>query len=175
MQLCNHFNIPINHRTPHAHFPSFIYDYIFLMIKRFGITHDELLKGSVNNIYKRIICDKNQQNNSFRSHCIFSKCLPSYLQTFNYKLHFNLLPVKTMFQEYALDTDSRCCFCDVGPENIYHLFGTCEKLKTERIFIYAPRNQPTHLIFSLSIFLQRYTKKRSKRSRSFWFNENIRV
>ena len=34
-----------------------------------------------------------------------------------------------MFTEYALDTDSRCYFCDVGPESIWHIFGTCEKLK----------------------------------------------
>ena len=34
-----------------------------------------------------------------------------------------------MFQEYALDNDSRCGFCDIGPESIFHLFGTCEKLK----------------------------------------------
>ena len=56
--------------------------------------------------------------------------LPSYLQSFNFKLHNNLLPVRTMFQEYALDTDSRCMFCRVGPETTFHLFGTCEKLKT---------------------------------------------
>ena len=99
------------------------------MIKWFRISLDELIKGSVNQIYKRIIVDKNKQSMNFRSHCIFFKCLPSYLQSFNYKLHFNLLPVKTMFQEYALDTDSRCYFCDVGPESIFHLFGTCERLK----------------------------------------------
>ena len=63
---------------------------------------------------------------------IFAKGLPSYLQTFNYKLYKNILPVKTMFTEYALDTDSRCYFCDVGPESIWHLFGTCEKLKQAR-------------------------------------------
>ena len=57
------------------------------------------------------------------------KGLPSYLQSFNYKLHFNLLPVKTMFREYLLDNDSCCTFCQIGPESILHLFGSCEKLR----------------------------------------------
>ncbi len=104
MQLCSYFNIPVNNRTPHASSPSFIYNYIIHMIKWFKITHDELTKGSVNSIYKRIVCDMNKRTGSFRSHCIFAKVLPSYLQTFNYKLHFNLLPLRTMFEEYALDT-----------------------------------------------------------------------
>ena len=30
---------------------------------------------------------------------------------------------------YALDTDSRCYFCGCGPENEWHLFGKCDKLK----------------------------------------------
>ena len=34
-----------------------------------------------------------------------------------------------MFKEWRLDNDSCCYFCGVGPESIYHLFGTCEKLK----------------------------------------------
>ena len=58
-----------------------------------------------------------------------AKFLPSYLQTFNYKLHFDMLPVKTMFREYALDNDSVCYFCSIGPESTVHVFGSCEKLK----------------------------------------------
>ena len=55
--------------------------------------------------------------------------LPSYLQTFNYKTHFNLLPIKSMFREWYLDNDSCCYFCKVGYETINHFLGTCEKLK----------------------------------------------
>ena len=54
--------------------------------------------------------------------------MPSYLQSFNYKLNNNLLPVSTMFREYALDNNSCCLFCSVGPESIFHMFGSCEKL-----------------------------------------------
>ena len=58
-----------------------------------------------------------------------AKYLPSYLQTFNYKLSHELLPVKTMFREYALDNDTVCYYCGIGPESIVHIFATCEKLK----------------------------------------------
>ena len=54
--------------------------------------------------------------------------LPSYLCSFNYKLHYDLLPVNIKFKPYALDNDSCCHFCLVGPESIFHLFGTCQKL-----------------------------------------------
>ena len=99
------------------------------MIKWLKITLDELLEGTVNSIYKRIIYDMNKCFHSFKSYRILMKGLPSYLQSFNYKLHFNLLPVKTMFREYALDNDSRCTFCEIGPETTLHMFGLCEKLE----------------------------------------------
>ena len=34
-----------------------------------------------------------------------------------------------MFRQYALDNDTCCYFCGIGPESIFHLFGGCEKLK----------------------------------------------
>ena len=128
MQLCNLFKLPVNNSTPHAFSPSFVYQHAFHMIKWFKITLDELLNGTINSIYKRIVSTMNECGR-YKSYRIFAKGLPSYLQTFNYKLYKNILPVKTMFTEYALDTDSRCYFCDVGPESIWHIFGTCEKLK----------------------------------------------
>ena len=60
---------------------------------------------------------------------LHSQCLPEYLRTFNYKLHCDLLPLNTKFVSYALDTDSRCYFCGRGPENEWHLFGKCNKLR----------------------------------------------
>ena len=129
MQLCTLFGLPVNNSTPHGFAPSFIYQYIFKMIKWFKISLDEMINGTVNSIYKRIISDLNASSRNFRSQRIFPKYLPSYLQSFNYKLFKDILPVKTMFIEYGLDTDSRCYFCDIGPESIFHLFGTCEKLK----------------------------------------------
>ena len=40
-----------------------------------------------------------------------------------------MLPLNTKFVPYALDTNSRCYFCKWGPENEWHLFGKCQKLK----------------------------------------------
>ena len=123
MQLCNLFNLPVNNSTPHAFSPSFVYEYVLHMIRWFKITLDELVNGTVNSIYKRIISKTNERGR-YKSYRIFAKGIPSYLQTFNYKLYKNILPVKTMFTEYGLDTDSRCYFCDIGPESIYYVFGT---------------------------------------------------
>ena len=92
------------------------------------ITIEDLLLGSVSGIYKRIIFKLNERNVKLKYYRILSDMLPSYLQSFNYKLHNNLLPVSTLFREYALDNNSCCLFCGVGPESIFHIFGTCEKL-----------------------------------------------
>ena len=145
MQLCNYFNIRVNNHTAHSSSPSFIYEYIFRTIKWFRITLDELLLGSVNFIYKRIVHNMNK-GLSYNSYRILTKGLPSYMQSFNYKLHNNLLPVKTLFREYSLDNDSCCSFCQIGPESIFHLFGSCEKLKIvwealkEVCFIFSNEN-----------------------------------
>ena len=128
-QLCNYLKIPVNNSTGHTQTPNFVYNYIFQLIKQFRISKTELSEGSVNAIYKRIIFEKNQMYKSINFHRIWAKFLPSYLQTFNYKLRKHLLPVQTMFREYALDNESVCYFCHIGPESIYHIFGTCEKLK----------------------------------------------
>ena len=129
-QLCGLLNFPRNNRTPHANVPNFVYCHILEMVKWLKISREELLEGSVNKIYKRIIFKANERVYAgLNPQRIMAKYLPSYLQTFNYKLNHNLLPVKTMFREYALDNDSVCYFCNVGPESIMHLFGSCEKLR----------------------------------------------
>ena len=128
-QLCNHFSIPCNNSTPHAIVPNTFYNKSLQMIRHHNLTLKELTEGSVNSIYKRIIYDLNRTMINFKSFRILSKVLPSYLQTFNYKAHFNLLPLKSMFREWQLDNDSCCYFCEVGSETIYHILGTCEKLR----------------------------------------------
>ena len=72
MQLCNYFGIKINNCTPHAETPSFTYNYVLSMIKWFKITFKELTDGTVNSIYKRIVCSMNQQSLHFKSHRIFA-------------------------------------------------------------------------------------------------------
>ena len=128
MKLCSFFGIKVNNRTPHTSQPSEVYCHILQTITVYDITKEELILGSINAIYKRIVLDGNRRNARLKYYRLYSNVLPSYLHSFNYKLYNNILPVKTMFREYALDTDSRCEFCDVGPESIFHMFGSCEKL-----------------------------------------------
>ena len=135
MKLSRLFGLNVNNSTVHTNEACAHYSYIFNVIKLYKITLDELVKGSVNLIYKRIILNFNERQcnvikDANYSICMFSKILPSYLQSFNFKLHNNYLPLNTLFRNYGLDNDTTCYFCGVGPESIFHVFGTCEKLKS---------------------------------------------
>ena len=130
VQLSRLFGFKVNNCTAHTDQPCEVFSHVLQTIRSFNITKDELVLGSVNAIYKRIIMTLNERNSKLKYYRLLSKILPSYLQSFNYKLHNNLLPVNTMFREYALDNDSCCLFCNVGPETTLHMFGSCEKLRT---------------------------------------------
>ena len=132
LQLCTFFNLPICNALPHAVHPNPVYDKCLKMVIDQKITTEECLRiRAISHIYHRIVngygdrkhyaCDK-----LYRLHY---KCLPEYVRSFNYRLYFNLLPLNTKFVSYALDTDSRCYFCNWGPENEWHIFGKCEKLR----------------------------------------------
>ncbi len=129
LRLSQLFKLKVNNSTPHTDQPCEVYSHIFETIKWFRITHEELVKGSVGLIYKRIILQSNQVLPNYNYNRIFCNVLPSYLQSFNFKLHNNFLPVNTLFRHYALDNETTCYFCNVGPESIFHVFGSCEKLK----------------------------------------------
>ena len=91
---------------------------------------------------------------NFKSHRILSKVLPSYLKSFNYKAHFNLLPLKSMYREWQLDNDSCCYFCGVGYETIYHIMGTCEKLRGLWVIL-----RQTHFAISAVDFDYEYQRR----------------
>lgn len=57
------------------------------------------------------------------------KIFPNYLKTFNYKLSVDLLPFKTKFIEFGLDTNSRCVFYSLHTDTSYHVFSQCLVLK----------------------------------------------
>ena len=56
---------------------------------------------------------------------------PSYLKTFNFKVHWDLLPVKNKFHRFALDSNEKitCLFCNINIESNFHLFAKCSKLR----------------------------------------------
>ena len=130
-QLSSLWNLPINNDTCHALEPNNVYLYVLNFLKKLkslGIGKDVLLKAKVKNIYQLVLEKMNLCNFTVRWRALHSKIFPNYLISFNYKVHFNLLPVKAKFQNFALDNESRCGFCNVGFETIIHIFGKCDKL-----------------------------------------------
>ena len=81
-------------------------------------------------MYEKIIFAKNKIKRNFpkwpRLHC---SVLPNYLKTFNYKASTEILPFKTNFVEFGLDTDSRCNFCNRHADTATHLFCHCITLQ----------------------------------------------
>ena len=132
IQLSRLFGFRVNNCTTHTDQPCELYHHVLDMIRwmldRHMVMVDDLVLGSVSGIYKKIILKLNERRTKLKYYRLFSDVLPSYLHSFNYKLHNNLLPVNTLFREYALDNNSCCLFCNIGPESIFHMFGTCEKL-----------------------------------------------
>ena len=59
----------------------------------------------------------------------------SPLKTFNYKLCVDILPCKTKFVEFGLDTDSKCNFCQLHPDTVPHIFSNCNTLLPVWVFL----------------------------------------
>ena len=126
MAISNFFGFKVNNHTTHASQPCEVYLHIFEMIRwmieGFMIDINDIILGSVSGIYKKVILKLNERKSKQKYHRLLSNVLPSYLQSFNYKLHNNLLPVVTLVREYALDNNSCCLFCSIGPESIWHIY-----------------------------------------------------
>ena len=125
------WDLPVNNSTLHAFCPNGFYSYVLQVLKKLkglGITRDDMVTGNVSLIYKNALAKLNGYNISPRWKVLHMKVIPNYLISFNYKVHFNLLPVKSKFADYRLDNDSRCPFCDFGFETLFHIMGKCVKL-----------------------------------------------
>ena len=130
-QLSSLWNLPVNNNTSHAFEPNDTYRYILNFLKKLkelGVEKDILLKSKVKVIYQTVLEKLNLYNFTIRWRALHAKCFPNYMISFNYKVHFNLLPVKSKFQNFALDNDSKCVFCNLGFETLPHIFGKCNKL-----------------------------------------------
>ena len=79
-------------------------------------------------IYQMAVDRMNCHNESDRWLRLNSPILPNYLNSFNFKVHFNLLPVRSKFLDFALDNESLCPFCNLNYETQFHIFGKCTKL-----------------------------------------------
>ena len=61
---------------------------------------------------------------------IHNDILPNYLKTFNYKLTWNLLPIKSKPHIAAYHQTNMCSFCYSSEETVSHLFLTYVKLNS---------------------------------------------
>ena len=121
----------MNNSSPHAFKPNPFYEYVLCFIKelkQYGILLQDLVKCKVNLIYRLLLVNINKHNQCNKWGRLHSSYLPNYLNSFNYKVHFNLLPVRSKFTDYLLDNESRCPFCDFGFETLFHIMGKCKVL-----------------------------------------------
>ena len=127
-QLSKLLQIPVNNRTPHRFTPMEPYAHILKLIRDSRITGEDLVKGRIKIIYEKCIYSqiKHVSCNWSRLHM---KIFPNYLKTFNYKLSVDILPCKTKYVDFGLDTDSRCNFCSVHADTSLHLFSQCSVLR----------------------------------------------
>ena len=128
-QLAKVLGVPVNNSRPHKLTPSVRYANILNFITSMKISKENLMKGKIKLIYESIICSKTNTNYIVpKWRRVHSPILPNYLKTFNYKVCYDLLPFKTKFVEFQLDTDSRCNFCNLHPDTHPHVFARCQVL-----------------------------------------------
>ena len=104
---------------------------MYEIVKKYKITLQELVDGEIGQIYHRVLCDIGSNRGEGAKYTRMHKAIfPSYLKSFNYKIHFDLLPVQNKFHKFCLDSNEKitCPFCSINLESIFHLFAKCSKL-----------------------------------------------
>ena len=82
----------------------------------------------VKTVYNAVNNHVNRHNQSVRWALLHHRILPNYLISFNFRVHYNLLPVKSKFANFQLDNNSRCVYCNLHYETITHILCKCVKL-----------------------------------------------
>ena len=104
---------------------------MFDVLVRYNITLEELLEAKVSKIYYRIICEKGERKaGGVQYNKLHRDIFPTYMKTFNFKVHWDLLPVKEKFHNFTLDSREKitCPFCNLNLESAFHIFSDCKKL-----------------------------------------------
>ena len=130
-QLSNHFGLSRNNSTVHCLEPNDYYAKMYDIVKKYNITSEEMVKGKIGQIYYRVLCDIGARRGIHSKYSrMHNQIFPSYLKTFNYKVHFDLLPVKNKFHSFCLDSREKitCPFCNINLESAFHIFAKCSKL-----------------------------------------------
>ena len=94
-----------------------------------NITGEDLVKGKIKLIYEKFIFSQLKHRSFTNYSRLHLKIFPNYLKTFNYKLSVDILPCKIKFVDFALDTDSKCNFCNINADSLYHVFSHCTAIK----------------------------------------------
>ena len=131
-QLSYLWGLPVHNRNLHSFSPNGVYSYILdvlKMLKHYGVTKEDMVSGKVKVVYSKVMEKVNEFNVSPRWALLHHRILPNYLISFNYKIHFNLLPVKSKICDFQLDNNSRCAFCNLNYETLFHIMGRCIKLQ----------------------------------------------
>ena len=126
------WGLPANNLTLHSFTPNRFYSYVLdvlKMLKRFGVTKEDMISGKVKLVYRKVLEKVNEFNSTPRWALLHHRIMPNYLISFNYRVHFNLLPVKSKFFDFQLDNNSRCVFCNLNYETLFHIMGKCVKLQ----------------------------------------------
>ena len=105
------------------------YAIILKLIRDVNITGEDLVKGKIKLIYEKFIFTQVKNRPYTNYSRLHLKMFPNYLKTFNYKLSVDILPCKIKFVDFALDTDSKCNFCKINADSLYHIFAHCTALK----------------------------------------------
>ena len=128
-QISRLIGIPVNNRRPHRLTPTAHYERILKFITEMNISPENLKKGRIKIIYENIIASKTNTNYIVpKWRRVHASILPNYLKTFNFKVCYDMLPFKTKFVNFQLDTDSRCNFCNFHPDTHPHVFCKCSVL-----------------------------------------------
>ena len=85
---------------------------VLKLFKQIGVNEEDLLSCKVSVIYHKVLENMNLHNFSTKYRILHLSLLPNYLKSFNFKVHYNLLPVKSKFIPYGLDNN--CKFCSIG-------------------------------------------------------------
>ena len=130
-QLCRLFGFTLNNSTVHRAEPNVYYSHMLKVISNYNIGLEELLEGKISKIYYRVVYEYGERRAGGVLYSRLHRSIfPNYLKTFNFKVHFDLLPVKAKFHELSLDSQEKvtCPFCSLNLESAVHIFANCKKL-----------------------------------------------
>ena len=130
--LCRKFNLRLNNSTVHRFQPNVYYKHMYDVISKYKITLEEFINGKISKIYYRVVCEYGEQKaGGVKYNQLHKNIFPNYLKTFNFKINFDLLPVKGKFHQLSLDAQEKitCPFCNINLETAAHIFANCVKLK----------------------------------------------